>query len=86
MCTAVGLAAVTFNDGMAKGMASVLENLQLECGHYSKLFFADSDSKRIKNADIRATEASLEYRREKRRQKLAADELAEDGAYSRGTH
>ena len=82
MCTAVGLAAVTFNDGMAKGMASVLQNLQLECGHYSKLFFAYSDSKRIKNADIRATEASLEYRR----QKLAADESAEDGAYSRGTH
>ena len=45
-----------------------------------------TDQKRIKNAEIRATEASLEYRRQMRRQKLLADNSAEDQAYSRGAH
>ena len=84
--TAVGLAVITFNDGMEKSMPQVLENLELEVGQFSKQFFSMTDKKRIKNAEIRATEASLEYRRQKRRQKLSADDSAEDGAYARGAH
>ena len=67
-------------------MPQVLENLELEVGQFSKQFFSMTDQKRIKNAEIRATEASLEYRRQKRRQKLSADDSAEDGAYARGAH
>ena len=69
--TAVRLAVITFNDGMERSMPQVLRNLELEVGQFSKqLFCTMIDQKRIKNAEIRATEASLEYRRQMRRQKL----------------
>ncbi|MCP3851517.1 MAG: hypothetical protein GY694_14920 [Gammaproteobacteria bacterium] len=45
-----------------------------------------TDATRIKQADVRATEASLEYRRRKRQERLAADEAVEDGAYAGGAH
>lgn len=83
--TAVGLATITFNDGM-KSFEKVLVRLGISCGGFATDFFRTEDSKRIKNAEIRKTEASLEYRRQKRRQKLASDEQKEDWAYLRGGH
>ena len=83
--TAVGLAVMTFNDGM-KSLIDVYQKLNISCGDFASAFFNSADSDRIIKAEICATEASLEYRRRKRQQRLAADEAAEDGAYSCGKH
>ena len=79
--TAVGLAVITFNDGM-KSLVDVYEKLHISCGDFASAFFNSADSDRINKAEIRATEASLEYRRRKRQERLAADEAVEDGAYA----
>ena len=85
METAVGLATITFNDGL-KSFVKVLENLNISCGALAKQFFDTEDKNRIKQAEIRAMETSLEYRREKRQEKRTADERQEDGAYACGAH
>ena len=76
---------MTFNDGM-KSLIDVYQKLNISCGDFASAFFNSADSDRIIKAEICATEASLEYRRRKRQQRLAADEAAEDGAYSCGKH
>ena len=81
----MGLAAIRYNDGM-KVIPNVLTNLGISCGSFSRRFCETADFQRIKLADLRATEASLEYRRRKRQERLATDEAAEDGAYSCGNH
>ena len=48
------------NDGMEKSMPQVLRNLEIELEQFLKQLFCMTDQKRIKNAEIRATEASLE--------------------------
>ena len=83
--TAVGLAVITFNDGM-KRLSQVLKKLDIPCGSFATEWFAKADSERIKKAEVRSTEASLEYRRRKRRERLALDEATEDGAYASGSH
>ena len=83
--TAVGLAVIIFNDG-SNAVAKVLEKLGISCGNFCRSYLLTRDSNRIEKADIRATEASLEYRRRKRQERLAADEAVEDGAYSCGGH
>ena len=81
----MGLATINYNDGM-KMVSKVLENLSVLCGYFSRIYFEMTDVTRIKQADVRATEASLEYRRRKRQERLAADEAVEDGAYAGGAH
>lgn len=83
--TAVGLAVIIYNDG-SKSIASVFERLGISVGNFCRTYLCTRDSQRIDKADIRATEASLEYRRAKRQERLAADEAVEDGAYSCGGH
>ena len=83
--TAVGLAVIIYNDG-SKSIASVFERLGISVGNFCRTYLGTRDSQRIDKADIRATEASLEYRRAKRQEGLAADEAVEDGAYSCGGH
>ena len=83
--TAVALATVTFNDGM-KSFIKIFDHLQIRPGFFTYIFVTNEDKERIRKAEIRATEACLEYRRQKRREKLAADEAKEDGAYASGAH
>ena len=83
--TAAAIACCIYNDG-ARGYRAVLEKLGLEVGHFTHTFCAAKDKTRIWYARKRATEASLEYRREKRRQKKDANEKQNDGAYSAGAH
>ena len=83
--TAFALATVTFNDGM-KSFIKIFDHLQIRPGFFTYIFVTNEDKERIRKAEIRATEASLEYRSQKRREKLAADEAKEDGAYASGAH
>ena len=83
--TAVALATVTFNDVM-KSFIKIFYHLQIRPGFFTYIFVTNEDKERIRKAEIRATEASLEYRRQKRREKLAADRAKEDGAYASGAH
>lgn len=82
---AVGLATITFNDGM-KSLVEVLSDLDITCGIFAQRLFVKQDSERIKQAEIRQKESSKEYRRLKRKARIAADELNEDGAYASGAH
>ena len=83
--TAVALATVTFNDGM-KSFIKIFDHLQIRLGFFTYIFVTNEDKERIRKAEMRATEACLEYRRQKQREKLAADEAKEDGAYASGAH
>lgn len=86
--TAVGLATITFNDG-AWSLGSVLNNMKLTSGRFAKNYFIATDEERLKNADRRATEASLEARRARRNARLGAEEAMarkEGFPYARGEH
>ena len=85
LSTAVGLAVIIYNDG-SKSVASIFEKLGISVGNFCRTYLNTRDSQRIDKTDIRATEASLEYRRAKRQERLAADEAVEDGVYSCGCH
>ena len=69
-----------------KSFIKIFDHLQIRPGFFTYTFVTNEDKERIRKAEIRATEASLEYRRQKRREKLAADEAKEDGAYASGAH
>ena len=83
--TAVGLATITFNDGL-KILSEVLDHLNIPVGTLAQSFFAKEDSERIKRAELRSTQDFLDYRRIKRRENIVADENVEDGAYASGSH
>ena len=67
--TAALIASCVFNDG-AIGYCAVLERLGLSVGQFTKEFCRAKDKTRIWYGRRKATEASLEYRREKRRQPM----------------
>ena len=70
-----------------KRLVDVYEKLHnISFDDFASACFNSADSDRINEPEIRATGASLEYRRRKRQQRLAADEAAEDGAYSCGKY
>lgn len=84
---AVGLAVVVFNDGYT-ALNSVLEKMKISCGSFTKDFFRETDTIRIDKAEVRATEASLEARRELRNARRGRDETQaeRDEAYQAGGH
>ena len=58
---AVGLAIITFKDGSV-GIRNDLDRLQFRSGVFTEIYFYATDREKIKNADRRAIEASLEAR------------------------
>ena len=82
--TAVGLSVIMYNDGMS-GLFSVFENLKLECGTSAQSVFLNMDKLRFRKAEKRATEASLEARRARRKARLGIADSEDGNAYSAGS-
>lgn len=74
---AVSIAVSVFNDG-ASALGAVMQEMGLLCGTFARDFFEEKDTYRIKNAQRRATAASLEARRARRRKRLRLDETNEE--------
>ena len=83
--TAVGLSVVIFNDGM-QGLFSVFENLQLDLGSSAKAQFLKMDRLRFKKAETKATQATKDARRARRRAKLGLSDKQDSSAYASGSH
>ena len=82
--TAVGLSVIMYNDGMS-GLFSVFENLKLDCGTSAQSVFLNMDKLRFRKAEKRATEASLEARRARRKARLGIADSEDGNAYSAGS-
>ncbi len=82
---ATALAICLYNDG-AKGYMKVLDSLGLSVGNNTKRFCEMKDRDRIYFAKRKTTQASLECRRQKRRERKAANEKNDDKSYSKGCY
>ena len=82
---AVGLSVIIYNDGM-RGLFYLFEKLQLDIGDSAKDVFRKMDQLRVQKAEKRATEASLEARRARRRAKLGLADKQDATAYSSGSY
>jgi hypothetical protein len=69
----VGIATLLFNDG-SKALEAPIRLMQLSCGQFTTAFFKTHDERRLRNAQRKVSEASLESRRARRRKRLGLEE------------